>query len=79
VVVLDTFLCPEVAETGWSGLRNWTVHFGGCREMVLAFVLFFVFTSGTLFCSAATSPGLFSALGLASSLAEDSLPGPVFS
>jgi hypothetical protein len=79
VVVLDAPLCPEPDETGWSGLGNWTVRFGGRHELVLAFVLVSPFSFETLFYSVATSSGLFFMSGFASPLAEDSLLDLVFS
>jgi hypothetical protein len=78
-VVLDICLCPEAAKTEWFGLENWTVQFGGCREVVPASVLVSVFISRTLFYFAVTSSGLFSVSGFASPLAKDSLLSFVFS
>jgi hypothetical protein len=70
VVVLKSFFCPKSGETGWSGLGNWTVRFGGCHELVPASILVSAFTFGTLSCSATTSSGLFSASCFTSSLAK---------
>jgi hypothetical protein len=78
MVVLDVLFYPELGETGWSGLENWIVKFGGCCELVPTSVLASTFSSGTLFYFAATSYGPFSALGFyLLSLAEASLLGPV--
>jgi hypothetical protein len=76
-VVLEGFFCPEAKETGWFGLGNWTVRFGGHCELVPAPILVSVFTSRTLFCSAATSSGLFFVSDFALPSAEDSLLGPI--
>jgi hypothetical protein len=70
VVALEGFFYPEAAETRWSGLGNQTVRFGGRHKLILAYVLVSAFISGTLFCSAATSSGLFSASGFGLSLAK---------
>jgi hypothetical protein len=59
-VVLDTHLCPESTETRWFSLGNWTVWYGGRRDLILASVPVSVFTSGTLSYLAATSSGLLS-------------------
>jgi hypothetical protein len=72
-IVLEACLCPEPGEIEWSRLGNRTVRFGGHDELVLASVLVMAFASGTLSCSAATSSGIFSALGFASLSAEASL------
>jgi hypothetical protein len=75
--VLGIPFCPDPHKTGWPGLGNWSVRFGGHHELVLASVLVFVFASGTLFCSAAISSRPSSVLGFSSPLAEDSLPSLV--
>jgi hypothetical protein len=77
-VVLDVPLCPRPDETGLSSWGNRTVRFGGRRELVPDSVLVSAFASGTLFCSAATSSGLFSVLGFTSPSTEDLLLNPVF-
>jgi hypothetical protein len=77
VVVLEGFFCPEAEEIEWSGLGNRTIRFGSHREPVPASVLVFVFTSGTLSYSVATSSDFLSTSGFASPLAEDTLLGPV--
>jgi hypothetical protein len=79
LAVLDIRFCPEAAEIEWSGLGNRTVQFGGRRKLVSASILVSVFASETLFCPAASSSGLLSVSGFASSLIKDSLLGPVFS
>jgi hypothetical protein len=79
VVALEAFFYPEAEKIGWPDLENRTVRFGGHCELVLASVMISAFGSGTLLCSAATSTRVLSALGFASPLAEDSLPGYVFS
>jgi hypothetical protein len=69
---------PEAGETGWSGLGNQTVRFGSHRELVPTSALVSAFASGTLSYFVADSPGPFSALGSALSLAKASVLGPVF-
>jgi hypothetical protein len=76
-VVPEALFCPEPGETRWYGLLNWTIQFGDHRELVLASILASVFTSRTLSCSAATSSGLFSVSGFASSFTKVSLLGPI--
>jgi hypothetical protein len=73
MVVLEAFFCPVVDETklcglevttSWSRLLSWSLS---------------AYASGILFCSTATSSGLFFASNFASPFAKDSLPDPVFS
>jgi hypothetical protein len=54
------------------------VRFGGHLELVSASVLASAVTSGTLFCSVATSFGLFSVSSFASSLVEVLIPDLVY-
>jgi hypothetical protein len=77
VVVFDIRFCLDATETKGSGFGNWTVQFGGCRELVPASVLATIFTPGTLFFSAATSYGPLSALGFALSTTKVLLLGPI--
>jgi hypothetical protein len=73
MVVLDGRFWPGATEIRWSGLRNQTVQFCGCRELVPASVLVFVFVPGTSFCSAVTSFGFLSMSDFAWPLVEVSL------
>jgi hypothetical protein len=79
MVVLDAPFCPAPDETGWSSLGNWTVRFGGCRELVPTSSLLSVFAFGTLFYSATTSSRPFFVSGFTSPLVKDSLLSPIFS
>jgi hypothetical protein len=64
-VVLEGLSCPEAEETGWSGLGNQTVRFGGRYELVPTSILVSAFTFGTLSYSAATSSRLSFVSGFA--------------
>jgi hypothetical protein len=76
-VVLNVPFDPEPDKIEWSGLGNWTIRFGGYRELAPATILVSVFTSRTLSYSAATSSGPFSASGFSSPLAEELILSPV--
>jgi hypothetical protein len=76
-VVLNASFYPEPREIEWSDSGNWSIQFGDHYKLVPTFVLLSTFASGTLYCSAPTSPEPFSASGFASSLVEVSLLSPV--